>query len=194
MELFILQYGKGPDIELIEEAIAKKKNRLPEEAFKKFQKRYSLPFWLHLATSLHSMNQQVIYPLAMWMLLEEYRGLSRLGRVLANYVGLAPAAKTFDNIHEKLSKQAANEISTIASTGRCITCFDNYTHQYGSPSLRTDRSTQYFLPTFTVGAIVQWPDFVNIDLSFCKSNVAKIYLASVPSSMKDLAHYEATVF
>ena len=87
---------------------------------------YTLPFWLHLAVTLHQLNQKVTGPLTLWMFLQEYRGLSRLGRTMANLVGLAASLRHYDKIRTTLLAEASDQIAEITSKGRCLIAFDNY--------------------------------------------------------------------
>ena len=77
MELFILQSGKTKDVGLLMKLLDSKSKAL-DPFLLITRKRYNLPLWLHMASALHQINQQVIWPLSLWMLLLEYRGLSRI--------------------------------------------------------------------------------------------------------------------
>ena len=146
MELFILQTGKNSDvIELTR--LLQTKTKATDVFLSKTRKRYNLPLWLHMASTLHQINQQVKWPLSLWMMLLEYRGLSRIGRILQNFVGQAPSSRTYDSVQDDLLLSAEKEIKTVTESGKCIIAIDNYTHRYGSSALTSERETQYHLPT-----------------------------------------------
>jgi hypothetical protein len=184
MEMYILQFGKADDVADLKHIIEKDYTAMPEFLFD-INKRYTLPLWLHLAVALHNVNQQVVFPLTLWMMLQEYRGLSRLGRVFCNYVGLAPSLRCYDTIKNDLLRLATQRIADITSSGRCIVSIDNYTHQYGSSALTTERKTQYHLPMYTVGAVIEWPESVTVDITRRLLPNGQ-WLASVPDCVNDL--------
>ena len=119
------------------------------------------------------------------MLLLEYRGLSRIGRVLQHYVNQAPSSRSYDRFQDELLVTGGHEIFRITASGRCIVVMDNYTHRYSSSSLTMDRETQYHLPTCTVGAVVAWPEDLDIKFDFVQPEDG-VYLASVPANINDL--------
>jgi hypothetical protein len=191
MEIYILQYGKGGDCIPLQKAL-EGTHDLTDYFKTNLIKTYTLPFWLHLAVTLHQLNQQVTGPLTLWMLLQEYRGLSRLGRAMANYVGLAPSLRNYDKVRSALLEDATLQIAEITSSGRCLVAFDNYTHQYGTPALTTDRKVPYFQARFTVGAVIEWPPEATTDINFIVLK-DKTYLTSVPASVQDLKLFEDKV-
>jgi hypothetical protein len=191
MEIFILQSGKSEDVSELKDILEEIQTLTPEFT-SRTKKRYSLALWLHLAVALHNVNQHVVLPLTLWMMLQEYRGLSRLGRVLCNYVGLAPSLRTYDTIKADLLRSATHQIATITSSGRCIISIDNYTHQYGSSALTTGRRTQYHLPMYTVGAVIEWPSDVNVNIERRLLPNGQ-WLASLPESINDLKPFVSDV-
>jgi hypothetical protein len=184
MEIYILQFGKENDVTELKHCLEDGFTKT-EELLQHYKQRYSLPLWLHLAVALHNVNQMVVLPLTLWMMLQEYRGLSRLGRVLANYVGLAPSLRTYDTLKNQMLHGATAEIARLTSSGRCILTMDNYAHQYGSSTLTTSRRTQYHLPSYTVGAVIEWPERIDVNISVRKINDGK-WLTSVPEKVDDL--------
>jgi hypothetical protein len=185
MEVYILQSGKKKDATALIECYDKN-SILTEQALSRMNKRYTLPFWLHLAVTLHNLNQSVVLPLTFWMMLQEYRGLSRLGRQLCNYVGLAPSLINYDTIKNQLIKEGTEKIAEVTSSGRALVAFDNYTHQYGSSTLSIDRKTQYHLKTYTVAAVIEWPDEVSIDIGFRVLSDKRQWLTSIPEDVTAL--------
>ena len=184
MELYVLQHGKETDSTELKK-LFENKTTLTDAFLARVQKRYSLPLWLHLAVTLHNLNQLVVLPLTMWMMLQEYRGLSRLGRQFCNYVGLSPSLRNYDDLKSRMIQGATAEVARTTSSGRCIVSVDNYTHQYGSSALTTRRRTQYHLPTYTVGAVIEWPSTVevNIDLRQLANGT---WLSSIPEDVQAL--------
>jgi hypothetical protein len=167
MEIFIVQTGKAVDLHLISGCYDEKKSiALSEDKKKELEKRFTLPFWLFLASTLHQINQKVIYPLTLWTMLLEFRGLSRLGRILSNYCNLAPSIRTYDAVRNRLLNDASQEIESITESGSCVFAIDNYTHLFGTSSLRLTGQKQYQTPTYTVGALIQWPTTFKISLRF----------------------------
>ena len=191
MELYILHYGKGGDCEPLWKAL-QGSHDLTAFFHSDILKTYNLPFWLHLAVTLHQLNQKVTGPLTLWMFLQEYRGLSRLGRTMANLVGLAASLRHYDKIRTTLLAEASNQIAEITSKGRCLIAFDNYTHQYGSPALTHSRAVPYFQARFTVGAVIEWPTTATTSIDFLLLP-QKTYLASVPSTIEDFNVFEDQV-
>ena len=126
------------------------------------------------------------------MMLQEYRGLSRLGRVFCNYVGLSPSLRCYDTIKADLLRSGTQQIANITSSGRCLISMDNYTHQYGSSGLTTGRRTQYHLPMYTVGAVIEWPSSVNVDIERRLLPNGQ-WLASIPESINDLQPFVSDV-
>jgi hypothetical protein len=185
MEIYILQSGKKQDANALLHYYAGKAT-ISAEDIAQMNRKYSLPLWLHIAVTLHNLNQSVVLPLTFWMMLQEYRGLSRMGRQLCNYVGLAPSLPNYDEIKNKLIKVGTNLIDDITTSGRCLVAFDNYTHQYGSSTLRTDRKTQYHLKTYTVAAVIEWPAEVSIDLSFKALSDRRQWVTSIPEDVTAL--------
>jgi hypothetical protein len=183
MEVYILQYGKADDVADLQHILEDGSTCTPEFVYG-INKRYTLPLWLHIAVALHNVNQQLVLPLTLWMMLQEYRGLSRLGRVFCNYVGLAPSLRCYDTVKSDLLNLATQRIARLTSSGRCIVSIDNYTHRYGSSALTKERKTQYHLPMYTVGGVVEWPEHVTVDISRRYNNGQ--WLASVPESVEDL--------
>ena len=112
MDLFIILFGKEKHSQEIKSAITAS---IPLSQVRIFSlnQEYTLPFWLHLASTLHSINQKVIYPLGMFTLLLEFRGLSRIGKAISNVVGLAPSVRTVDKLKQELLKLQAFEIKDM---------------------------------------------------------------------------------
>jgi hypothetical protein len=192
MEIFILQSGKPIDVDLLKKTLRAKKNFTRSEQ-DQYHKRYTLPFWIYLASTLHSINQGVTYPLIMWMLLMEYRGLSRLGKILCNFCNLSPNVRTYDTIRDQMIFLAGQQVAKLTDEGFCTVAIDNYTHRYGSATLRLNRTTQYQMPTFTVGAVVRWPGSILIDIQFLKDDASHLFLGSVPAKYSDMQIYEEKV-
>ena len=148
MELFIFQTGQASDSNTIRKCWEGK--YLISDPYRlHLIKRYALPFWMHLAQTLHSLNQKVVNPLTLWLLLQEYRGLSRIGRILSNYVGLAPSLRTYDKIKRDLLRSAEEDVRRIINSGYCLVAADNYTHSYRSAKLSPTQTTQYHQPNYT---------------------------------------------
>jgi hypothetical protein len=120
------------------------------------------------------------------MMLLEYRGLSRLGRQLCNYVGLAPSLVNYDTIKNQFIIDGTEKIAEITTSARAIVAFDNYTHQYGSSTLSIDRKTQYHLKTYTVAAVIEWPAEVSIDIGFKVLSNTRQWLTSIPEDVTAL--------
>jgi hypothetical protein len=85
------------------------------------------------------------------------------------------------------------QVTRLTDEGFCTVAIDNYTHRYGSAALRPTRTTQYQMPTFTVGAVVKWPGSIRIDINFVASDQPSIYLGSIPSKVADLKLFELQV-
>jgi hypothetical protein len=191
MEIYILQYGREDDPEKIIDWIKEKTHPTPGEHLY-LSKRYALRLWLHLAVSLHNINQKVVLPLTLWMMLQDYRGLSRMGRELSSFVGLAPSLRSYDIRREELIRGGTAEIEKITTSGRFLATIDNYTHQYGSSTLSLKRKTQYHLPTYTVAAIIEWPQAIDVQVDMREFTDGSL-LASVPDSAEALKAFQQIV-
>ena len=95
MDIFVPQNGKECDQKNYMEWLDDK-HVLDLDNQREITKKYSLPLWLHLCITLHNVNQKVVLPLTMWTMLQEYRGLSRLGRQFCIFVGLSPSIRSYD--------------------------------------------------------------------------------------------------
>jgi len=146
----------------------------------KLSKRYVMPFWLHLSHVIYQMNQKVVFPLALWVLLLEFRGLSRIGKTLLSFTGISPSIRTVDRIKEDLLIQQIHELANIVKQEVFICALDNYTHVYGSPSITSARDTQYHNPLYTVVAIVKIPVQFECSLRLMDNGE---FLCSLPASV-----------
>jgi hypothetical protein len=148
----------------------------------RLQKRYVMSFWLHLAQTLHHLSQKVVCPLALWTLLLEFRGLSRVGKTMLNYSGLAPSVRTVDTLKGELLMKQSADLQFIVDHHVFICALDNYTHVYGSPSISMNRDTQYHNPLFSVVAVVE------LTKQFASKFIAHAgsYFASLPPAAIDL--------
>ena len=156
LELFIVQHGRDRDSKRMTASLKFQLVFLPEE-LTLLHKRYVMPFWLHLSHVVHQMNQKVVFPLALWVLLLEFRGLSRIGKTLLSFTGMSPSIRTVDRIKEDLLVQQSLDLQKIVNTEVFICALDNYTHVYGSPTITRSRDTQYHNPLYTVVAIIKIP-------------------------------------
>ena len=150
-----------------------------------------MPFWLHLSHVIHQMNQKVVFPLALWVLLLEFRGLSRIGKTLLSFTGVSPSIRTVDRIKEDLLVQQTYDLAKIVKTEVFICALDNYTHVYGSPAITTARDTQYHNPLYTVVAIVKIPVQFECSLRLMDNGE---FLCSLPPSVLTLQGLQKQVF
>jgi hypothetical protein len=192
MDLFIILFGKENHSRELKSAVTAS-IPLKRERILLLNKQYSFPFWLHLAITLHSINQKVVYPLGMFTLLLEFRGLSRIGRAISHFVGVAPTVRTVDKIKQHLLKLQAFEIQDMIKNSICIVTLDNYSHVYGSSSISTSRNTQFLLQNYSVVALVKVPKQIHVNYIQLKSSGKSTFLASLPSSFADLKVYEYEV-
>jgi hypothetical protein len=189
MDVYVYQYGRKASSNQVLKAM-KQNVMLSERVIVLINKQYAMSFWLHLAKSLHEMNQKVIYPLALFTLLLEFRGLSRIGKSICNYAGLSPTVRTIDKVKESLLVAQKKEISELIESEIFMIAADNYTHIYGSPSITTSRDTQYHNPMYSVVALVKIPIQVPANLI---PLTGVTYASSVPSSIADLRVFEQDV-
>ena len=92
MELYILQMGKSADAAQLTKVLQRNDTFTAEEK-QQLSYKYRLVAWMHLAIASHAVNSKCIYPITLRSMLQEYRGLSRIGRGLAASVGLAPSLR-----------------------------------------------------------------------------------------------------
>ena len=87
-EHYILTRGKTSHAQLLERALHNSVPLTPEDC-ELFQEHYSLLFWFDSIRHMHQLNQKCARPLAIWTMLQEYRGLSRIGRHINSSVDIA---------------------------------------------------------------------------------------------------------
>jgi hypothetical protein len=188
MDIYVYQYSRKNSSDQVLQA-TEQNVMLSEHLVISLNKQFAMSFWLHLARSLHEMNQKVVYPLALFTLLLEFRGLSRIGKSICNYTGLSPAIRTIDKVKESLLVAQKTEISDVIKNEIFVVALDNYTHIYGSPSITTSRDTQYHNPMYSVVALVKVP--IQVPAIFILTG--RTFLFSVPNSMLDMRVFEHDV-
>src|SRR3954447_19110330 len=89
-------------------------------------KGYQSYFWYFAAISLYRADCQCSMPLVHFTLMQEYRGLSRIGKSLTSAYGKAPAITTFDSKKRALMNSYVSEVSQVVIENNGIIAFDNW--------------------------------------------------------------------
>jgi hypothetical protein len=120
-------------------------------------------------------------------MLQEYRGLSRVGRMFNAAVSATLPLSTYDNYKKKLCASYTQTLASFVSRNRALFTLDNYNHFYNTPTLMAPgvRSTQYQTCNYTVVALSRFeqslPD--SLDLGFVEIS-KQSHLESFPSRLK----------
>lgn len=201
MEHYILEKGRRQDYNLLLRIINQKK-KLSEEKKQEFINRYVQPFWLECLHKLHSANQKCTEPLVYWMMLLEYRGLSRNGRQICYQTGIGPSLRTYDDMKAKVKKEYLKWIQDVIDHRHGIVAYDNFAKNYRAADMHPDRKTPYHLKNVTVVGMVRLTDTSNIyrklvSLAHSDSKItqriAKYPLASLPRELSALQIYTSKV-
>lgn len=201
MEHYILENGKRNDHTFLMRHL-KAKKILCEKKQEEMLNRYVQPFWLDTLHKLHSANQKCTEPLVYWMMLLEYRGLSRNGRQICHQTGVGPSLTTYDDMKARVKKEYLKWIQDVIDHRHGIVAFDNYAKNWRAVDLKTDRKTPYHLKNVTVVGMVRLTDSSKIyrelvPLSHSDSKIqqriGKYPLASLPSDLSVLKAYTSKV-
>ena len=131
-------------------------------------------------------------PLVYFTLMQEYRGLSRIGKSLTAAYGGAPAITTFDRKKRILMESYVKEVSTMVSENNGIIAYDNWCNVYGSPHLSTERDTAYQKANYTVVGVTKFHFDERPSFRFAMIN-PNMALASLPQFVSDLEEFEPRV-
>lgn len=165
MDYYILLFGSRVDIELLNRELTRK----PEEDFgydaEAMFKSYASFFWFYAAQSLYAANQKCNRHILHLSQQFEYRGLSRVGRQLGSFFGVFPAFRNQDIRKAKLTETYNKKVINIVENNDGILTWDNYCHQYGSPTPSVSRDINYKQANYTVVAVTAYnftvrPSFV----------------------------------
>ena len=155
-------------------------------------KSYQSYFWYYAAISLYRANSRCSMPLVHFTLMQEYRGLSRIGKSLTAAYGGAPAINTFDRKKRILMNTYVSDVSQMVAENNGIVAFDNWCNVYGSPNLSTSRDTAYLKANYTVVGVTKYQFIQRPSFMFTMLN-PHMALASVPQLVTDLEEFEAQV-
>ena len=158
-----------------------------------FLSKYTLPFWHNAIQWMHQVNSKCITPLGYWDSIQEYRGVSRVGRQLSSALGLSLPLRTYDRFKEAQTRdyeRAWKELLT--SNGGVMVC-DNFNRNWQTHGLRQDQSLPYRSMNLTINAFQAFPDRIVNPYPFKFLNDTEI-VPSVPSKLSMVAPYFAKVF
>jgi len=94
-ESYIIRWGKKNDFKSLRKFLMKRE-KLDQGESDVFVRKYSIPFWFHVITSIHKLNKFACTPLRMLTCLLEYYGLSRSGIQLLAHCDAAISPNTLD--------------------------------------------------------------------------------------------------
>jgi len=156
MDYYILLFGSRADIQILNRELT----RRPDDEFgydtEAMFKSYASFFWFYAAQSLYAANQKCNRHLLHLTQQFEYRGLSRIGRQLGSFFGVFPAFRNQDIRKGKLTDIYIKKVTEIVETNSGILTWDNYCHQYGSPTPSVSREINYKQANYTVVAVTAY--------------------------------------
>jgi hypothetical protein len=155
---------------------------------KKLAKKYGGRFWYHSLLSMHDLRSQCVKPLLLWLMLLEYRGLSRIGQQLCGTVGAGVNIRTYDRHKKKLLKNYDKQVRELVVTNNGISTWDNYSHIWAESGLRLQRDVAYVQSLFTVSAVSKLNNRPPEGFLLVTIDNGEV-MDSVPASRADLEPY-----
>jgi hypothetical protein len=188
MDFYILLFGTKKDITLLRKHMSHKDEDVVYDSQAIF-KSYSSFFWFYAAQSLYSANQKCNRHLLHLTQQFEYRGLSRVGRQLGSYFGVFPAFRNQEIRKAQFAASYTKKIQEMVENNDGIITWDNYCHQYGSPTPSASRDINYKQANYTVVAVTAYnfhvrPSFVwryLDDINTCVVSVPRDPAALLPA-------------
>jgi len=192
-EHYILTRGKTSHAQLLERALLDGVPLTPEDS-ELFQEHYSLLFWFDSIRHMHQLNQKCARPLAIWTLLQEYRGLSRIGRHINSSVDIALPLRTYDRYKKLMVKEFLDLQAINLKIGDCILVSDNFSHSYRLTTPDPTLQVPYKPCNWTVNALQVFEDVGHLQDFLFKLLPDQSILPSFPSKLADLEPYFDQVF
>jgi hypothetical protein len=164
-DYYILIFGSRNDIRLLKKQLT----RDPGDDFgfdsDAMFKSYASFFWFFASQSLYAANQKCNRHLLHLTHQFEYRGLSRVGRQLGSLFGVFPAFRNQDIKKAEYTLKYNAKVRAMVEGNDGILTWDNYCHQYGSPTPSIKRAINYKQANYTVVAVTAYnfeirPSFV----------------------------------
>lgn len=123
-----------------------------------FISKYSLPFWHSTIQWMHQVNNKCVTPLGYWDTVQEYRGVSRVGRQLASALAVSLPLRTYDKFKEAQIKEYEYAWKHILTTNNGVMVSDNFNRNYRLHGLRTEESRPYQSMNLMINAVQAFPD------------------------------------
>lgn len=201
MENYMLSNSRETDFQKLSNAL-KTNTKLHEDVNQSLLARYAQGFWVDCLIKVHNVNQKCSLPLVYWMMLMEFRGLSRMGREICHRGRIGLPLRTYDENKQELISRYDNNLLNMLLRGDGIVAFDNFAKYFRASSLSTKRDTQYHLKNVTVVGVVSLQNTEKIIKEFVPLHDPRlsvlqlqkdIPLASLPKELIDLQIYQTQV-
>ena len=194
MEFFIVLHGSRSDVDILRDSSATG-TALTEDVRNSLLRKYFLRFWYDSIKLMHEINPKCTRPLVFLGMLQEYRGLSRMGRLIGHMMGMNLDLRTYDRLKKKLIEEYLEELQATLNKRDGTFAFDNYAHTYRGTSLSVSRETQYYSGNYTVVGLVTLPVGHKIpkETVYLPLKDNRIGVASLPSELIWLRVFEKKV-
>jgi hypothetical protein len=147
-EAYVIRNGSKKHSNMLIHALEKHTNL--NEQVEAIFKANAMPFWFHMVTSCRDVDRTCNINLFYWTLLQDYHGLSRFGRFVASVARVGMDPRTYDrHLNAALQKHDQN-VASLLQENKALIVFDNYSHSFGNPRFKSDRSTQIANANYTV--------------------------------------------
>jgi hypothetical protein len=192
-EYFLLLHVSKKQYTVLCAALESKRTLTLEEQGS-LREEHKLTFWFDSIRVFKSLNRKCSKPLALWTMLQEYRGLSRTGCMLSSTVHASLPISTYDTHKEKLRTDYIQLLNNYSSENSALVTIDNYNHFYNSASLTLPgtRETQYIICNYTVAALIRFEHSLSSSFPFVEVRPLE-YMDSFPSKLSDLTFYSLQV-
>jgi hypothetical protein len=155
-EYYLLIYG-SPGIVQILANRRQEGTPCSREENDRLQDEYSLSFWYWLCVGMHMVNRKCTHPLAHWSLIQEYRGLSLVGRQIEAALGASLDRRTYTRIKTKYLTTYDEFVADLHSRNVGIIVSDNYNHNWRLEGLRLDTQLPFASVNLMVNAVQALP-------------------------------------
>lgn len=201
MEHYMLYHSRDSDFNKVKVSLDTKEC-LPEATRQSLLAKYAQGFWVDCLFKVHTANQKCTLPLVYWMMLMEFRGLSRIGREICHRGGVGLPLRTYDENKADLINRYVISLQKLLDTRSALVAFDNFAKYWRGTSLSVTRDTQYHLKNVTVVGLVSLQNSEKIIKEFVPLRDPRlsvlhlekdVTLASLPQELTDLKCYQKKV-